>query len=455
MIAGRALCSKGFDDDEWPAPLGEGEHWQKHAERTFGERGNREVEETAKQALELLAACTTRGAANHRDAFESAARLIRLALGPPRAATLGDSGPSSHPFPLYRSAVSRPSVTGVSRPSFGHERGRVGTNAGHEGGRVGTNTGHEGGRDRSVDDGGSGPAGMLLAAVKVVMAASDRAEDGHADGHEDGHKGGHANGHADGHADGHEASKQREECFALLARLLGLLGGQAVLRTKSADHPPHGSGDGGDVLEELLGEAVEGIARLAERCTHLAPRAVEVLVPVCMEDKAVLLLPGGPLRTRLRARASEGVCRALRARSLAPGDPTSELEESLHAIAAVLFRDAGAGSVGGGGAARRQAVMLLGRIAERAEIPHATEVVQGLMMEGLQSLPPSLHAELLQQLTAIALVPPHAHYKSVADFLFARYARPFAFDTCSNPDATALRHTASPPPPTVSVYLGS
>jgi len=58
------------------------------------------------------------------------------------------------------------------------------------------------------------------------MAASDRADDGHA--------GSHADGHEDSHADGGEA--QREECFALLARLLGLLGGQAVL--PRSFHPP-------------------------------------------------------------------------------------------------------------------------------------------------------------------------------------------------------------------------
>ena len=39
--------------------------------------------------------------------------------------------------------------------------------------------------------------------------------------------------------------------------------------------------DGGaDALEALLGAAVEGIARLAERSTDLAARAVDVLVPV-------------------------------------------------------------------------------------------------------------------------------------------------------------------------------
>ena len=56
------------------------------------------------------------------------------------------------------------------------------------------------------------------------MAASDRAGDGHAGGHADGHEGGHEGGHTDG------VEAQREECFTLLARLLGLLGGQAVLR---------------------------------------------------------------------------------------------------------------------------------------------------------------------------------------------------------------------------------
>lgn len=69
--------------------------------------------------------------------------------------------------------------------------------------------------------------------------------------------------------------------------------------------------------------------------------------------------------------------------------------------------------------------MLLGAIASQVGIPAVTEMVQGLMMEGLQSLPSSLHDLLLQQLTDIALVPPHSHYNTVADFLFTRYNRPF------------------------------
>jgi hypothetical protein len=81
----------------------------------------------------------------------------------------------------------------------------------------------------------------------------------------------------------------------------------------------------------------------------------------------------------------------------------------------VLFGDVGGGSggagsgrrgSGGAGAAtRRRAAELLGDIARNRGVPHASEVVQGLMMEGLQALPPSLHGDLLSQLASIALVP--------------------------------------------------
>ena len=64
---------------------------------------------------------------------------------------------------------------------------------------------------------------------------------------------------------------------------------------------------------------------------------------VCRALRARSLAPGDPtseLQESLRDRiyevtanaypaAADGVCRALRARSLAPGDPTSELEKSL------------------------------------------------------------------------------------------------------------------------------
>ena len=76
------------------------------------------------------------------------------------------------------------------------------------------------------------------------MAASDRADDGHAGSHADGHEG----GHEDSHEDGGEA--QREECFALLARLLGLLGGQAVL-PRSLPAP-------GKLLRSLVKQEVNG-----------------------------------------------------------------------------------------------------------------------------------------------------------------------------------------------------
>ena len=79
---------------------------------------------------------------------------------------------------------------------------------------------------------------------------------------------------------------------------------------------------------------------------------------------------------------------------------------------------------GSKGKSRRDAVLLLGAMACRLA-PPVTEHVQALLMEGLQSLPPLLHELLLEQLAHIALVPPHVHYRTVVDLMFARYSRPF------------------------------
>eukprot|EP00960_Hanusia_phi_P030027 748338-Hanusia_phi.AAC.6 len=205
--------------------------------------------------------------------------------------------------------------------------------------------------------------------------------------------------------------------------------------------------------EKLLGLALDAIRHFSisypQRCEQVAR---DLFIDLCMDESLLSLLPLAA-RNRVIEQSISHLCSLINdGKETISGSSNSQQEiiELVHSVASVVFNESSESTKSSRFCSQRGGVLLLGALSSRIQHPEvgnlcssasplhrlrsaptsplprssrhspmnhlqAMDIIHRLFLEGLQSLPSTLHENLLLHLTGIALVPPHKYLRSVCD----------------------------------------
>ncbi|EKX48318.1 hypothetical protein GUITHDRAFT_136830 [Guillardia theta CCMP2712] len=170
--------------------------------------------------------------------------------------------------------------------------------------------------------------------------------------------------------------------------------------------------------ETLLSCALEAMRNFASSHPEVCEQvARDLFVDLCMDESLLSLLPLAA-RNRVIEQSISCLCSLINQGKGSPSASSNyhqEIIELVHSIASVVFTDSDESAKSpqtSSSRSQRGGVLVLGALSSRIHNSEVMDIIHRLFMEGLQSLPSTLHENLLLHLTGIALVPPHKYLSS-------------------------------------------